>query len=96
MRGQPDVWHAVKAMFISVKRHEREKQQLIRASNRLTEAILKTSSLGLFMLDCDGKIQPQVSNHLGTLFRRKDFANLNFEKLMGPVVSAKSLCLACG
>ncbi len=31
-------------MFISVKRHEREKQELISASNRLTDAILKTSS----------------------------------------------------
>jgi hypothetical protein len=28
-------------MFITVKRHEREKQELIGASNRLTDAILK-------------------------------------------------------
>ena len=96
MPGLPGVWHAVGAMFISVKRHEREKQQLIRASNRLTEAILNASSLGLFLLDTDGKIQPQVSNHLSSLFRRQDFANLSFEKLLGPVVSAKNLSLACG
>ena len=81
-------------MFITTKRHEREKQQLISASNRLTEAILKTSSLGLFLLDSKGKIQPPVSGCLGTLFRRQDFANLNFEKLIGPLVSAKTLSTA--
>jgi hypothetical protein len=30
-------------MFISVKRHEREKQELLSAGNRLTDAILKGS-----------------------------------------------------
>jgi two-component system chemotaxis sensor kinase CheA len=78
-------------MFISVKRHEREKQELISASNRLTDAILKTSSIGLFLMDSKGKIQPQVSTSLGTLFRRQDFANLTVEKLIGPLVSAKTL-----
>ena len=48
-------------MFISVKRHEREKQELIDASNRLTDAILKSSAQGLFLLDAKDKIQPQVS-----------------------------------
>jgi two-component system chemotaxis sensor kinase CheA len=81
-------------MFISLKRHEREKQELIGASNRLTEAILKTSSLGLFLLDSKDRIQPQVSNSLATLFRRQDFNNLSFEKLIAPVVSAKTLSIA--
>jgi len=78
-------------MFISVKRHEREKQELIDASNRLTDAILKTSSIGLFLMDSRGRIQPQVSASLGALFRRQDFANLTVEKLIGPLVSAKTL-----
>jgi hypothetical protein len=78
-------------MFISAKRHEREKQELISASSRLTDAILKTSSVGLFLMDSDGKIQPQVSASLGTLFRRQDFENLTVEKLIGPLVSAKTL-----
>src|ERR1700761_5872422 len=81
-------------MFISLKRHEREKQDLIGASNRLTDAILKTSSLGLFLLDAKHQIQPQVSNSLGTLFRRQDFNNLSFEKLIAPLVSAKTLSVA--
>src|SRR5277367_2117388 len=85
------LWHPVEAMFISVKRHEREKQELISASNRLTDAILKTSSIGLFLMDAKGKVQPQVSASLGELFRRQDFANLTVEKLIGPLVSAKTL-----
>jgi two-component system, chemotaxis family, sensor kinase CheA len=87
------LWHPVEVMFISVKRHEREKQEVISASNRLTDAILKTSSAGLFLMDSKGRIQPQVSASLGTLFRRQDFANLTVEKLIGPLVSAKTLSL---
>jgi two-component system, chemotaxis family, sensor kinase CheA len=87
----PAVWHPVGAMFISVKRHEREKQELLSASNRLTDAILKTSSIGLFLMDFKGKIQPQVSASMGALFRRQDFASLTVEKLIGPLVSAKTL-----
>jgi signal transduction histidine kinase len=78
-------------MFISAKRHEREKQELISAGNRLTDAILQTGSVGLFLMDSNGKIQPQVSASLGTLFRRQDFENLTVEKLIGPLVSAKTL-----
>ena len=78
-------------MFISIKRHEREKQELISASSRLTDAILKGSTPGLFLLDAKGKILPQVSASLATLFRRQDFGNLTLEKLIGPVVTAKTL-----
>src|ERR1700727_553772 len=85
------LWHPVGAMFISVKRHEREKQELISASNRLTDAILKTSSVGLFLMDSNGAIEPQVSASLGALFRRQDFENLTVEKLIGALVSAKTL-----
>jgi two-component system, chemotaxis family, sensor kinase CheA len=81
-------------MFITVKRHEREKQELIDASNRLTGAILKTSSAGLFLMDSKEKIRPEVSNSLAKLFRREDFSNLSFEKLIAPMVSAKTLSAA--
>jgi two-component system chemotaxis sensor kinase CheA len=81
-------------MFITVKRHEREKQELIGASNRLTNAILKSSEQGLFLLDSKGKILPQVSDSLAALFRRQDFGNLSFEKLIGPLVTAKNLSAA--
>src|SRR6267154_360459 len=81
-------------MFISVKRHEREKQDLIGASNRLTDALLKSSAQGLFLLDAKDEILPQVSTSLAALFRRQDFTNLSFEKLLGPVVGAKTLSVA--
>jgi two-component system, chemotaxis family, sensor kinase CheA len=81
-------------MFITVKRHEREKQELLGASNRLTEAILKNTEQGLFLLDAKDKIQPQVSASLARLFRRQDFNNLSFEKLVGPIVTAKTLSVA--
>ena len=78
-------------MFISAKRHEREKQELLEASNRITEAILHHSDQGLFLLDAKARIQPQVSQALGTLFRRQDFANLSLEKLVAPLITAKVL-----
>jgi two-component system, chemotaxis family, sensor kinase CheA len=84
-------------MFISRKRHELEKQELIsagNASNRLTDAILKGSVHGLFLLDSKGKILPQVSASLASLFRRQDCNNLTFERLIGPLVTAKTLSAA--
>jgi len=81
-------------MFISAKRHEREKQELLGASNRLTEAILKNTEQGLFLLDLNNRIQPQVSQSLSTLFRRQDFENMSFEKLLAPLVTSKTLTVA--
>src|ERR1700686_3184828 len=78
-------------MFISAKRHEREKHDLIDASNRLTDALLKSSAQGLFLLDAKDKILPQVSASLAALFRRQEFTNLSLEKLIGPLVTAKTL-----
>jgi signal transduction histidine kinase len=78
-------------MFISVKRHEREKQDLIDASKRLTDAILKSSAQGLFLLAAKDGIQPELSASMATLFRRQEFANLTFDKLISPLVTAKTL-----
>ena len=89
-------------MFITVKRHEREKQELLSISNRLTEAILKNSTVGLFLLDAKDRILPPVSQSLAGLFRRQEFANLSFEKLLAPIVTAKiaieaeSVCFVAG
>lgn len=78
-------------MFMTVKRHEREKQDLLGASNRITEAILKHSEQGLILLDARGRALPQVSQSLARLFRRQDFTGLSLEKLLAPVVTAKIL-----
>jgi hypothetical protein len=81
-------------MFITVKRHQREKLELLGVSSRLTDAILKSATQGLFLLDGKDKILPPVSQSLAGLFRRQDFANLTFEKLLAPIVTAKTLTVA--
>jgi hypothetical protein len=81
-------------MFISNKRHEREKQELIASSKVLTEAILANVSQGLLFLDAKGRILPQVSQSLAALFRRRDFNNLTFEKLLIPHITPKMMTRA--
>ena len=81
-------------MFITAKRHEREKQELLGASNRLTESILANSEQGLFLIDGTNKIQPQMSRSLSTLFRRQDFSDLTFDRLLAPLVTAKTIAAA--
>ncbi len=78
-------------MFISVKRHEREKQELIDAGNRFSDALLRHASEGLFLLDSKDNVLLPVSHTLSLQFRRQDFANLSFEKLLAPLVTAKTL-----
>jgi signal transduction histidine kinase len=78
-------------MFFTAKRAEREKQENPGAPHRLTDALLKSSSMGLFLLDSKDRIQPQVSKALGVMFRRPDVANLSIEKLVAPLVTAKTL-----
>jgi two-component sensor histidine kinase len=77
-------------MFFT-KRQERDKQDPARSSHRLADAILNSSSLGLFLLDSKDRIQPQVSKSLGEMFRRPDLVNLSIEKLIAPLVTAKTL-----
>jgi two-component system chemotaxis sensor kinase CheA len=80
-------------MFISVKRHEREKQELIGANNRFTDAVLKHANQGLFLLDSKDNVLLPVSHTLSLQFRRHDFTNLTFEKLLAPLVTAKTLTM---
>ncbi len=81
-------------MFITRTRHEREKQELLSAGNRISDAILRNADQGVFFLDARHRVLPQISSSLAHLFRREDFANLTFEKLLAPVVTAKTLSAA--
>ena len=81
-------------MFMSRTRHEREKQELLSASNRITDAVLRNADQGVFFLDARNRVLPQISQSLARLFRREDFSNLTFEKLLAPVVTAKTLSVA--
>ena len=87
------LWHPA-TMFMSTKRHEREKQEVISASRGLTEVILQSTALGLFVIDAQGAVQPQVSRSLATLVRREDFASLTFEALVAPLLTPKTLAAA--
>jgi len=81
-------------MFFTLKRQQREKPDNAGSPHRLIEALLATSTEGLFLLDAKDRIQPQVSKALSLLFRRQDVANLSIEKLIAPLVSAKTLSAA--
>ena len=81
-------------MFISAKRYEREKQQLIGAGGRVTDLLLQQVSQGIFALDADNKVIPPVSASLSALLHRRDVLGVSFEKLLQPVVSKKLLALA--
>jgi hypothetical protein len=81
-------------MFITGKRRKRENQAADGAGNGLTDALLNSIPQGLFLLDAHDKVLPPVSHALATLFRREDFANLTFEKLLAPVVTPKTLTAA--
>jgi chemotaxis protein histidine kinase CheA len=81
-------------MLITRTRHEREKQELLSASHRVIDAILRNTDQGLFFLDARNRVLPQTSQSLARLFRRADFANLTFDKLLAPLVTAKTLSVA--
>jgi two-component system chemotaxis sensor kinase CheA len=81
-------------MFITGKRRKRENQGTGGARSGLTDAVLNSIPQGLFLLDAQGQVLPPLSRALAALFRREDFANLTFEKLLAPVVTPKTLTAA--
>jgi signal transduction histidine kinase len=81
-------------MFTQFKRAKRDPWDMAGAGNRLAEAVLKGTNEGLFLMDIKGRILLPVSPLLAWLCRRQDFTNLTFEKLLAPLVSAKTLTLA--
>jgi two-component system, chemotaxis family, sensor kinase CheA len=81
-------------MFITGKRRKRENQTPDGARSRLTDALFNSIPQGLFLLDAKDRILPPVSPALAALFRRDEFANLTFEKLLAPVVTPKTLTAA--
>jgi len=80
-------------MFMTGKRRKRENQSPSGLGDRLSAALLKSTAQGLFLLDAKDRVLPPVSSSLATLFRRNDFTNLTFEKLLAPIVTAKTLTM---
>jgi hypothetical protein len=81
-------------MFITRKRHDREKLESFGVNSQLSEAILRHVPQGVFLLDARDRIVPPVSRSLAVLFRRQDFGNLAFDRLLKPIVTANTLGLA--
>jgi len=86
-----DAFGRLKFMFISKKQHEKQLEALQSAGNRMLEVILNHVSQGVFVLDARDRILPPVSRAMATLFRRRDFADLSFERLLCPIVDAQTL-----
>jgi signal transduction histidine kinase len=82
-------------MFISAKRHEREIRATVSAGNLWTDAVLSHVSQGVFFLDIKNRILPPISRSLSTYFGRRDFSQLNFEKLLRPMIDEAALNEAC-
>ena len=81
-------------MFMSAKRTKRDKQEPAGMAARFSDAVLKTSEQGLFLIDAKDKVLTPVSQSLAVLFRRQDFTNVTFQKILAPLVTAKTLTLA--
>lgn len=72
----------------------RTEEMLASEAQRETDNILETVKEGLFLLDRNMKIGTEHSKALRTIFRRSDFANMKFERLLKDIVPEKTLAVA--
>jgi two-component system, chemotaxis family, sensor kinase CheA len=83
-------------MFTAFKRPERKKPEPPPNTSRLADVLLRSVAQGVLFLEANGRLLPQTSRSLGTLFRRQEFVDLSFEKLLAPLVTAKTLTAVRG
>lgn len=85
----------VLAGFVTILLLARKRQEAsLREARQQTADILRTVKDGLFLLDENLVIGASYSSALESLFQRKDFAGLPFEKLLKNIVSEKTLSTA--
>ena len=72
----------------------RNEELIASEAQRETDNILETVKEGLFLLDRDMKIGTEHSKALRTIFRRSDFANMKFDRLLKDIVPEKTLAVA--
>ena len=77
-------------MLISRQRHERDKAEAIAKASRVNEEILGGLPQAIFLLDRDLRIRAPISRLTESLFRRRDFLNTPFEKLLESILPPKS------
>jgi HPt (histidine-containing phosphotransfer) domain-containing protein len=79
------------AIFLFVARNLRKDEASSNRQRKETQDILRTVNEGLFLLDKDMKLGSERSMALNNIFRREDFLDLTFDKLLKDIVPEKTL-----
>ena len=79
------------AIFLFFARNLRKEEASANRQRKETQDILRTVNEGLFLLDKDLKLGSERSMALNAIFRREEFADLTFDKLLKDIVPEKTL-----
>ena len=79
------------AIFLFFARNLRKEEASANRQRKETQDILRTVNEGLFLLDKDLKLGSERSMALNAIFRREDFLDLTFDKLLKDIVPEKTL-----
>lgn len=79
------------AIFLYFARNLRKEEAVSNRARKETQDILRTVNEGLFLLDKDLKLGSERSMALNNIFRREDFTELTFDKLLKDIVPEKTL-----
>jgi HPt (histidine-containing phosphotransfer) domain-containing protein/two-component sensor histidine kinase len=86
---------AALALFFAILfyfvRNLRKEEVVANRARKETENILRTVNEGLFLLDRDLKVGTERSMALDTIFRREDFMDVTFDRLLKDIVPEKTL-----
>jgi two-component system chemotaxis sensor kinase CheA len=79
------------AIFLVFTRNLRRDEATSTRQRKETQDILRTVNEGLFLLDKDLKLGSERSMALNNIFRREEFLDLTFDKLLKDIVPEKTL-----
>lgn len=79
------------AIFLVFARNLRKEEAVNNRARKETADILRTVNEGLFLLDKDLKLGSERSMALNNIFRREEFHDLTFDKLLKEIVPEKTL-----
>ena len=79
------------AIFLFFARNLRKEEAVHNRARKETADILRTVNEGLFLLDKDLKLGSERSMALNQIFRREEFVDLTFDKLLKEIVPEKTL-----
>jgi len=79
------------AIFFYFARNLRKEEVVSVRARKETADILRTVNEGLFLLDKELKLGSERSMALNTIFRREEFSDMTFDKLLKEIVPEKTL-----